>query len=69
MKKINKSKTLELEDFKIVGFQDTSNEIRGGFGWLCGNKPPTSGPTMPDPPDDPYDGVPPPPPIPFRGTV
>jgi len=57
MKNINSSQTLKLEDFKIVEFQNSLDGIRGGTGWLCRYKPPTSGPnpdddTVPDPEED-----------------
>jgi len=47
MKNSNNSKSLQLEDFKIVEFQHSLDDIRGGTGWLCRYKPPTSGPDLP----------------------
>jgi len=48
MKSTDEFKTLKLEEFKIVEFQNSLNGIRGGTGWLCRNKPPTSDPTNTD---------------------
>jgi len=41
MKDKNESKTLKLEEFEIVEFQDSANAVKGGTGFICNVKPTT----------------------------